>query len=208
MSEAAQLLASIASEVQGIRRWRYMRNLSGVEELIEAMTFAHYLRRQTLMTFDEAADMLARLCQDGHDKLSRAAQPPGEESAAADDNDAMQVDELQPTIDLPKEDYLMGVFDLSGEMMRFATVTAALNGELASASEDTGRTIVGDMQELGSFFEMLPQHYDKTWRFKMETLGNSVRKVEKLGYGLVVRGSERPKGWMPDTADSAPGSPG
>ena len=31
----------------------------------------------------------------------------------------------------------------------------------------------------------------------------SVEKVEKALYGLVVRGAERPKGWMPDTSDSA-----
>ncbi len=27
----------------------------------------------------------------------------------------------------------------------------------------------------------------------------SVEKVEKALYGLIVRGAERPKGWLPDT---------
>lgn len=89
--------------------------------------------------------------------------------------------------------------------MRFATVTTALSGKMATANEGPQkRTIVGDMQELGSFFETLPQQFDKTYRIKMSTLRQSVLKVEKLGYGLTVRGSERPAGWMPDTGDEVP----
>ena len=33
---------------------------------------------------------------------------------------------------------------------------------------------------------------------KAEVMRNSVEKVEKAFYGLVVRGAERPKGWNPD----------
>ncbi len=106
-------------------------------------------------------------------------------------------------VTLTEYDFLLGVLDLSGEMMRFATTTAALNGELAGAPR-SGRTIVADMQQLGSFFAMLPQpnhHGDKTWQVKMDTLRASVHKVENLGYGLRIRGSERPKGWMPDAGE-------
>ncbi|KAJ3473650.1 hypothetical protein NLG97_g10199 [Lecanicillium saksenae] len=73
---------------------------------------------------------------------------------------------------------MYGVFDLFGELMRFATVTTAQTGQLLG---DHGRTLLSDMQSLG-----------------VEAMRQSVRKVEKLGYGLVVRGSERPKGWLPD----------
>lgn len=86
--------------------------------------------------------------------------------------------------------------------MRFATVTTAQAGELVGGKG--GRNILGDLQELGCAYEMLPEIPTRDYRSKMEVMRQSVKKVEKLGYGLVVRGSERPKGWLPDMKDEAP----
>jgi predicted translin family RNA/ssDNA-binding protein len=133
-----------------------------LEELVEALSFAHYLRHQTLITLEE----------------TQAAVP-------AD-------------IMLTSHDYMYGLFDLFGELMRFATVTTAQTGELVG---DYERNILSDIQELGCAFEMLPQVPTKDFRSKMEVMRQSINKVEKLGYGLVVRGSERPKGWVPDMKD-------
>ena len=96
---------------------------------------------------------------------------------------------------------MYGVFDLFGEMMRFATVTTAQTGSLVG---DHGRNILGDLQALGCAYEMLPAVPTRDFREKMEVMRQSIRKVEKLGYGLAVRGSERPKGWVPDMKDEAP----
>lgn len=186
LAEIGRLLAGIAPEMQGINRGRYARVLFGMEELLEALTFLHYLKHQALLSPEEAAEQVAALCVQGR--------PEGAEGEAAfihpDDNE-----------------FLMGVFDLSGEMMRFATTSAALRGELASdgGDKDSGRTIVGDMQELDSFFRMLPQRHDKSWKIKTQTLQSSVQKVERLGYDLRVRGSERPKGWIPDAPEANEG---
>ncbi|KAJ4420252.1 hypothetical protein N0V82_004463 [Gnomoniopsis sp. IMI 355080] len=181
LADISVLLASIAPEVQGINRYRYARNMSCIEELIEALTFAHYLRTQSLMGYEESVDKVAALYKSP---------------------DQMEVENAEdaapPPVLVTEQDYLMGIFDLSGEMMRFATTSAALNGSLDGPGE---RTIVADMQELGSVFEILPQQYGKPYAMKLDTLRQSVLKVEKLGYGLKVRGSERPAGWMPDTND-------
>ena len=136
-----------------------------LEELVEALSFAHYLRHQTLITPEE----------------TQAAVP-------AD-------------VSLTPHDYLYGIFDLFGELMRFATVTTAQTGELLG---DHGRTILGDMQELGCAYEMMYEIPTRDFRQKRDVMRQSVKKVEKLGYGLVVRGSERPKGWVPDMKDDAP----
>mgnify|MGYP002348707981 CR=1 FL=1 len=101
-------------------------------------------------------------------------------------------------------DYLWGVFDLSGEMMRFATVATARTGRMAGGVG--GRSILGDLQELRYRLETLPEIPTKEYRGKMEVMRQSVQKVEKLGYGLVVRGSERPRGWLPDMKDDAAGA--
>ncbi|KAH6900523.1 Translin [Thelonectria olida] len=165
LEEIAKLLVAIAPDIQSINRYRYTRPMQCLEEFIEALSFAHYLRHQTLIT--------------------------PEETQAA----------VQAEISLNSHDYMYGVFDLFGELMRFATVTTAQTGELPGHE---GRTILSDMQELGCAFAMLPAPPTKDFRGKMGVAKESVKKVERLGYGLVVRGSERPKGWVPDMRDDAP----
>ncbi|CAK7241283.1 MAG: hypothetical protein STHCBS139747_002743 [Sporothrix thermara] len=220
LAEIGRLLAGIAPEMQGINRGRYGRVLFGMEELLEALSFLHYLRYQALLSPEEACAQVAQLCVEGRAALDRAraasaAEPAAGAAGAAGAADAAKEEEASaaetaaeniPVIHPDDNDFLMGVFDLSGEMMRFATTSAALRGELAADSDgsDTatkGRTIVGDMQELDSFFRMLPQRHDKSWKIKSQTLQTSVQKVERLGYDLRVRGSERPKGWVPDAPE-------
>lgn len=193
LADISKLLASIAPEVQGINRHRYARNMSCIEELIEALTFAHYLRTQSLMGCTHSVETVAALSNPLPDPMDVDA------GDAAPEPDAAH----HPAVLVTEQDYLMGIFDLSGEMMRFATTSAALNGTLDGPAP-ANRTIVADMQELGSVFEILPHQHGKSYAMKLETLRQSVLKVEKLGYGLKVRGSERPAGWMPDTNDDAP----
>ncbi|KAM0485149.1 hypothetical protein ACHAPX_001127 [Trichoderma viride] len=162
LGEISKLLSGITADVQSTNRYRYGFSLRCLEELVEALSFAHYLRHQTLITLEE----------------TQAAVP-------AD-------------VVLTPHDYMYGLFDLFGELMRFATVTTAQTGELVG---DYERNILSDLQELGCSFEMLPQVPTKDFRSKMEVMRQSINKVEKLGYGLVVRGSERPKGWVPDMKD-------
>ncbi|RSL86784.1 hypothetical protein CEP52_015714 [Fusarium oligoseptatum] len=160
-----KMLEGIAPDLQEVNRYRYTSPLRCLEEFVEALSFAHYLRHQKLITPEE----------------TQKAMPAG--------------------ISLTPNDYMYGVFDLFGELMRFATVTTAQTGELAGVED---RNIMGDIQELGCAFEILPDVPTKDWRGKMGAMRQSVKKVEKLGYGLVVRGSERPKGWVPDMKDDAP----
>ncbi|KAM7191137.1 Translin family domain containing protein [Naviculisporaceae sp. PSN 640] len=203
LSEVSKLLASIAPEVQGINRHRYARSLVCLEELVEALTFAHYIKTQQLITYNE-------LCLVVEDLTRRGAVPEDAVMADADEQVAAAksespADAATPTISLTDDDYIYGVFDLSGEMMRFATTTSALTGKMASGdSGGTQRTIVEDMHELGSFFEMLPLRTGnrKTWEKKLEVMRQSVQKVEKLGYDRMVRGSERPDGWVPDLSST------
>lgn len=171
-----------------------------IEELIEALTFAHYLRTQRLMGFSEAVTKVAELSEHTGDQMDvDAGDLPATEGT----------DCPRPAVHVTEDDFLMGIFDLSGEMMRFATTSAALTGKMTGGSaskpaDGRERTMVIDMQDLGSFFEMLPQQDNKSYRTKMSTLRSSVLKVEKLAYGLTVRGTERPAGWMPEDGVDPP----
>ncbi|KAK4084621.1 uncharacterized protein Triagg1_1101 [Trichoderma aggressivum f. europaeum] len=165
LGEISKLLSTVTADLRSINRYRYGYSMKCLEELVEALSFAHYLRHQKVITLEE----------------TQAATP-------AD-------------VVLTPHDYMYGLFDLFGELMRFATVTTAQSGQLVG---DYDRNILGDIQELGCAFELLPQIPTKDFRNKMEVMRQSINKVEKLGYGLVVRGSERPKGWVPDMKDDDP----
>ncbi|KAI1433492.1 Translin [Xylaria sp. CBS 124048] len=201
LKEIAALLETIQPDVQGMNRHRYP--LICLEEFVEAVSFAHYLRHQTLMTPAEA----------------RTALP-------AD-------------IQLTAPDYVFGIFDLTGEMMRFATAVTALSGSIpagdspspspspsepgekaptatpttattattttttadgASSNDERKRTILKDMQDVCSTLKICPPLGGRysVYAKKLSIMLEQVHKVERLGYGVTVRGNERPKGWMPD----------
>jgi hypothetical protein len=180
LKEIAELLETIQPDVWGMNRYRYP--LFCLEEFVEAVTFAHYLRHQTLMT-------------------------PAEAQSA-----------LPADIQLTAPDYVFGIFDLTGEMMRFATAVTALTGSMPTGSggndgvhrgKDQGddehhgasdRTILTDMQDVSSMLQICPQVGGKSnvYAKKTDIMIEQVRKVERLGYGVTVRGNERPRGWMPD----------
>lgn len=113
----------------------------------------------------------------------------------------------------------MGLFDLTGEMMRFA-VMALSSGNAVPADQstqmdttednatslpnlsDTQAAIVVDLQAMRAHFEALSlsRKYGmmRDLQKKIDTMQNSVEKVERAAYGILVRGSERPSGWTPD----------
>lgn len=207
LDQISKLLASIAPDTQGINRYRYSYNLSCMEELVEALTFAHYLKTQTLVSYQDLSAEIEELAR--REPLPEA-DPVAEAKAdynmpvisPSENSQATGGTMEAPVVSITVQDYLYGVFDLTGEMMRFATTSTALTRSLAAADGDDAsvrpRTILQDMQDLRSFVEMLPQSKSKSWTQKLQVLRQSVRKVELIGYGMVVRGGERAKGWVPD----------
>ena len=179
---------------------------------MESLSFQHYLETQTLISYEDASARLA--------ELSGANAP----------------------VTLSLEDYLLGIFDMTGELMRFAITAMATSQSLpgsnvssapaqarleqsqtpdaastdamdvdalGSASDESKTTrrrdVMQDLRRLRAALEGLdiekssPLHYDA--QKKMVVMQQSVEKVEKALYGLIVRGRERPKGWMPDLKD-------
>jgi predicted translin family RNA/ssDNA-binding protein len=169
-----QQFLSIASDLSGINAWRYQRQISGgVQEYLEAISFEHYLRHQNLISIKESAAL------------------------------------LPATIDLTGDDYVLGIFDLVGELMRFAITTMATSGSLPGSKDGEDavdeRDILMDLRSLRTSFEALDTiscggtGLGKDVEKKMEVMKTCVEKVETAVYGMIIRGRERPKGWMPDT---------
>ena len=212
---------SIGPDFRNVNAHRYSRNISGGnQEYIEAACFEHYLIDGTLLTYDDARQQLRDFS-----KAEVEADGVNEEGEAGN-------------VDLSMEDYLLGVFDMTGELMRFAITAMATSGSLpsiASSSEhpqnesddahevdevkmdvddqvtenEGKRDVLTDLRALRAQLERFDagsgpfaRDVDK----KMDVMKSSVEKVEKALYGLVIRGRERPKGWMPDL-DSGPRAP-
>ncbi|QIW97730.1 hypothetical protein AMS68_003248 [Peltaster fructicola] len=170
-------LSSISPDVQGLNFYRYARQFSpGCQEYMEAALFEHYLATGHLLSFEEAAQ--------GVQQHSRSR----EDQAVS--------------IALTHEDYLLGLFDMTGELMRFAITTMATTGTLPSVESEVDRNVLNDLRNLRSELETLEPGYGpfaNDVNKKMDVMKQSVEKVEKSLYGLTVRGAERPRGWMPDT---------
>ena len=188
--------SGISADLQGLNAYRYARNITGGnQEWMEAVSFQHYLETGSLITYDEAKQQLQDMGGQGG------------------------------PIDLSLEDWLLGIFDMTGELMRFAITTMATDGKLPSISSEQPqpaprgegmdldvpatassnahkRDVLTDLRALRAELEALdvgrggPLARDV--EKKMDVMQTSVEKVEKALYGLVIRGRERPKGWMPD----------
>ena len=173
--EICDRFTSVAPDIQGLNGWRYQRQISGgIQEFIEAVSFQHYLETQCLITPEEAQGRL----------------PGG--------------------VQLTEDDYVLGLFDMVGELMRFAITNMATNGEVprGSTEEDRGlkRDILADLRSLRTCFETLDTSHGymdgsplkRDIEKKMEVMKACVEKVEGAVYGMIIRGQERPKGWVPD----------
>ncbi len=199
---------SIAADLQGLNCYRYSHNITGGnQEFMEALSFQHYLETQTLLSYEEAKSRLAAL------------------SGGAE------------TVSLSPEDYILGVCDMTGELMRFSITSMATNGKLPSGERsssnkrvktaedpnDTGDkmdvdseptsaadvqsppTVLDDLRMIRLQLEMFEAPGASKFAYELETkkmpvMRECVDKVEKALYGLTVRGSERPKGWMPEVS--------
>ena len=116
-----------------------------------------------------------------------------------------QAAELLPAgIPLTQEDYLLGVFDMTGELMRFSITYMATNGKLPGG-ESLETSVLADMQAMRGLLEGMNARGHKELKDfdnKLRVTRQSVEKVENSVYSMLVRGSERPKGWRPDAGES------
>lgn len=159
-------LDAIAPDLQGINAYRYQRQISpGIQELMEAILFQHYLETESLLTPMESTSRI----------------PEG--------------------ILLTEDDYILGLFDMTGELMRYAITQIATTGELATSNSAGRGSILTVLQELRTRLETLDVcgsfGLAKNVELKMSTTRQSVEKVETAVYSMTVRGNERPKGWNP-----------
>lgn len=101
---------------------------------------------------------------------------------------------------LTYEDYALGLFDMTGELMKIAITYMATNGRLPG--KDGGSSVLTDMQIMRTQLELMnvagSYGLSKDFENKLKVTRASVEKVEASVYSMTVRGKERPPGWKPD----------
>ncbi|OBZ79725.1 Translin-associated protein X [Grifola frondosa] len=154
LREIQGLFEGMRGELTGDRFWRYQRNVSpGLQEYIEALSFAHYLEHESLISYDEVQ---SSLCDT----------------------------EGKPFFPLPLEDYLLGLSDLTGELMRFAISSISRRGGRSKASQVCVfvRGCKADFEGWTPYFRDL--------RKKQAVTSQSLQKIEDVAYAIAVRSSE------------------
>lgn len=216
---------TVLPDLQGSNYHRYHRQItSGIQEWMEQEVFRHYLETQTLLTWDEAQEKLSAVVRGSKGE----GEPQGEKMEVDAQEDRGEGKGTDMDLPLTYEDYVLGLFDATGEMMRFAITTIATSGALPTTAVSTPttastttstttnptspnpnttkapRTVVQDLQTLRTVLSNLVYSSkfgggrERDMESKLKVTLQSVEKVERALYGLRVRGSERPVGWMPD----------
>ncbi|KAF5377441.1 hypothetical protein D9615_005153 [Tricholomella constricta] len=154
LREVQAIFASLKPELEGDRFWRYQRQVSpGLQEYIEALSFAHYLEHRSLITFHQVQQTLC---------------------------DAHGV----PYFPLTVSNYLLGLSDLTGELMRFAISSIGRRGGRTKANEVCAfvRACKADFERMTPYVRDLSK--------KQAVTAQSLEKIEDAAYAIAVRGSE------------------
>ncbi|GAA5883199.1 hypothetical protein JCM1840_004669, partial [Sporobolomyces johnsonii] len=132
MAELRALFEKLRDEVQGENFWRYERSISpGIQEYLEGFTFYYYLEHRTLPTLAEAQASLLPPPPAQYTSATPTAAPSTESTSTKPtplaDPQPRSPEEPAPYVHVSGEDYLGGVADLTGELMRLAIASVGKN---------------------------------------------------------------------------------
>ncbi|GAA6061182.1 hypothetical protein JCM10212_002395 [Sporobolomyces blumeae] len=210
MDDLGKLFAKLQDEVRGEDFWRYERSVSpGLQEYLEGFTFYYYLQHRTLPTLAECqASLLPRPTSSTTTSHSNANIQSPESTPFSSLTDPAPVETelaLEPYVLVSPEDYLGGVADLTGELMRLAIASVGKNLQLslASSSEakgkgaDTGgEESFADIDKIGRLVREIKGQMDPLAPYarwlnkKLTVLDQSLGKIENASYNLRIRGAE------------------
>ena len=162
LQEVGKLLHKVAEELINEDHARYKSAYSiGIQEYVEALSFYHYWKEGSLLSYSAAQHYMTF----HHDVKPGVKQP--------------------LILFLNPFDYLLGIADLTGELMR-----AAINS-VGIGSWGTPSIIVKFTREIYSGLLALNHHsMSKEFLTKLEVTLNNLLKIEQACYALKIRGSE------------------
>ncbi|KAJ9476225.1 Translin [Pseudozyma hubeiensis] len=166
----------VDASTKRLRAQRYERNIGGgLEEFIEAISFYHYLRTTRLITLQQIqARFLADPVPESH-FYSQQSDPTQTSPPTSQDSHALHV---------PVHRYLLGLSDLTGELMRFAT-NAVGQGDTGSVVKQV-LSLTRQLRDALDPFVPLVRDLKK----KQTVTNQSLRKIEDILYAITVRSAE------------------
>lgn len=132
----------------------------GLQEFVEAITFLEFLENQRLLSITEIDSQIQEYCKKN---------------------------EFSTYFRITCSDYLLGITDLTGELMRLA-IDSSANGDHEMPFE-----ILKFMQSLCKCIEgvdCIPGAARKYWPGKIKVMKQSLRKVEESCFSLSLRKAE------------------
>lgn len=205
ISSVISILKQIAQELLGEDPAQFHSAYTpGVQEFIEALSYYQFLKEQRLVSFEEVQVELTFRLDDPSPNFPDAVTYTTEEKEVnskreEESSDMEWTSNQQPSVHLfplKQLDYVLGVADLTGELMRLCVNVAT--------GEDT-QVVFCILRFVGcvynNFLSLMPTH--KEILRKIQTLRSSLIKIEKVCYTLKVRGSEIPRHMLVDIVNSA-----
>lgn len=150
---------SVAQELENEDSFQFTRAYSpGLQEFVEAYSFWYFLKHGSLVSFEEVCQELV----------------------------FEREDKEKVTLVVPPVEYVLGIADLTGELMRLA-INSVGKGRL-----ETPVTICKLLRSIHNAFITFPNSA-KGMSKKVEVMIASLKKVENTCYMIHVRGSEMPE---------------
>lgn len=175
----------VCKELRDEDHYQYIRAYSaGLQEWIEALSFYYFLKYKKISSFAYVQQQLEfRL--DKSDTVNDTSEMPEKESDSADT--------VVVSVTVPQSEYILGIADLTGELMR-----NAINA-LGAGNMEICFVLLEILQSMAEGFGKLSRK-DTPREFgqKLWTLKQSCKKVENACYAISVRGTEIPKNHLAD----------
>ncbi|XP_028398618.1 translin-associated protein X-like [Dendronephthya gigantea] len=185
-----ELFKKIAKELLHEDCYQFIRAYSpGLQEFVEAFSFWHFLKHKTLVPFENICKELV-FENDGEKTASEEVQkevlnPP--EGSAPPQAPGVPGQTIQ--VPIPPAEYILGIADLTGELMRLA-INSVGQGNLKTPTE-----ICEMLRNIHDEFIMF-ENQQRGLSKKLEVLKNSLKKVENTCYNIHIRGSEVPENML------------
>ncbi|KAM6956515.1 translin-associated protein X [Aplochiton taeniatus] len=178
-----QKIGQIAEELRGEDLNQFHRAFTaGIQEFVEALSFQHFIRHRTLISLEEINAKLVFMREDKKDHKDSA--------------EGLSMGAAVLTFHVTPTDYLLGVADLTGELMRMC-ISSVGNGDM-----DTPFQVSQFLRQIHDGFSYIGNTGPYEVSKKLHTLRQSLAKVEDACYTLRVRGSEIPKHMLADVFSS------
>lgn len=171
------LFVALSEQVSPSDFWKHRRSITGgVQEYVEAVSFHHFLVHEQNAP-DKALITLSELVA----------------NYGLVDADGVQV------INLSVEDYVLGIADLTGELMRYCINSSGVSG----TTTVTSQLICYLLRTLESQIDALESvYYINELNKKLQVLRQSLAKVEQVCYNVRILQSEYPPEMLKQMLDN------